>query len=181
MLVRRFEPLGFLSALEPGVREKAYAWKTAIGLQKVDGLTPSDYLIKTAQRNIEGKITLAESRDLIEGYYKSRPVTTKTEKGKKEADIVAQHITEILSESELVPSEREQVGEQVGGAGENGRNSPACQETVEVCSETSSCHEGRNDGSRDDVRAQAWWTAKLSGTLPYASHRQRLCRNDPAR
>ena len=88
----------YLRAKEPGVREKAYAWKTAIGLQKVDGLTPSDYLIKTAQRNIEGKITLAESRDLIEGYYKSRPVTTKTEKGKKEADIVAQHITEILSE-----------------------------------------------------------------------------------
>ena len=88
----------YLRAKEPGVREKAYAWKTAIGLQKVDGLTPSEYLIKTAQRNIEGKITLAESRDLIEGYYKSSPVTTKTEKGKKEADIVAQHITEVLSE-----------------------------------------------------------------------------------
>ena len=42
----------YLRAKEPGVREKAYAWKTAIGLQKVDGLTPSDYLIKTAQRNI---------------------------------------------------------------------------------------------------------------------------------
>ena len=45
----------YLRAKEPGVREKAYAWKTAIGLQKVDGLTPSDYLIKTVQRNIEGK------------------------------------------------------------------------------------------------------------------------------
>ena len=89
-----------LRAKEPGVREKAYAWKTAIGLQKVDGLTPSDYLIKTARRNIEGKITLAESRDLIEGYYKSRPVKTKTEKGKKEAP-----------ESELVPSVGEQVRE----------------------------------------------------------------------
>ena len=88
----------YLRAKEPGVREKAYAWKTAIGLQKVDGLTPSEYLIKTAQRNIEGEITLAESRQLIEGYYKSRPVTTKAEKGEKEADIVAQHITEILSE-----------------------------------------------------------------------------------
>ena len=88
----------YLRAKEPGVREKAYAWKTAIGLQKVDGLTPSEYLIKTAWRNIEGKITLAESRDLIEGYYKSRPVTTKAEKGEKEADIVAQHIAEILSE-----------------------------------------------------------------------------------
>ncbi len=34
--------------------EKAKAWKTAIGLQKVDGLKPSDYLIATAKQNIEG-------------------------------------------------------------------------------------------------------------------------------
>ena len=60
----------YLRAKEPGVHEKAYAWKTAIGLQKVDGLTPSDYLIKTAQRNIEGEITLAESRNLVTGYHK---------------------------------------------------------------------------------------------------------------
>ena len=45
----------YLRAKEPGRREKAYAWKTAIGLQKVDGLTPSDYLIETAKRNIEGE------------------------------------------------------------------------------------------------------------------------------
>ena len=63
----------YLRSTEPGRREKAYAWKTAIGLQQVDGLTPSDYLIKTACRNIEGEITLEEFRKLIEGYYKSRP------------------------------------------------------------------------------------------------------------
>lgn len=64
----------YLRSTEPDRREKAYAWKTAIGLQQVDGLTPSDYLIKTACRNIEGEITLEESRKLIEGYYKSRQV-----------------------------------------------------------------------------------------------------------
>lgn len=58
----------YLRSTEPGRREKAYAWKTAIGLQQVDGLTPSDYLIKTACRNIEGEITLEESRNFLERY-----------------------------------------------------------------------------------------------------------------
>jgi len=80
------------------MREKAYAWKTAIGLQKVDGLTTSDYLIETAKKNIEGKISLEESRKLIEGYYKSRPVKSKTPDREKEADLVSQHIAEILAE-----------------------------------------------------------------------------------
>ena len=33
-------------------REKAIAWKTAIGLQAVDGLTVSDYLIELAIKNV---------------------------------------------------------------------------------------------------------------------------------
>lgn len=78
------------------MRERAYAWKTAIGLQKVDGLTPSAYLIRTAQRNIEGEISLAESRKLLEDYYKVR--------------------SNPEPRSELVPLEREQVGEQVKSA-----------------------------------------------------------------
>ena len=88
----------YLRSTEPGRREKAYAWKTAIGLQQVDGLTPSDYLIKTACRNIEGEITLEESRKLIEGYYKSRPQQVDDPDRVKEADLVSQHIAEILAE-----------------------------------------------------------------------------------
>jgi hypothetical protein len=30
---------------EPEQKEKVHIWQTAIGLQQVDGLTPSDYLI----------------------------------------------------------------------------------------------------------------------------------------
>ena len=88
----------YLQSTEPDRREKAYAWKTAIGLQEVDGLTPSDYLIKTACRNIEGEITLEESRKLIEGYYKSRPQQVDDPDRVKEADLVSQHIAEILAE-----------------------------------------------------------------------------------
>ena len=47
----------YYEATEPGYRERAIGWATAIGLQDVDGLKPSKYLIKTAKRNIEGEIT----------------------------------------------------------------------------------------------------------------------------
>mgnify|MGYP000795904041 CR=1 FL=1 len=46
---------------EPQQREKGYAWQTAIGLQAVDGLKPSDYLIETARKDIEGEITIDEA------------------------------------------------------------------------------------------------------------------------
>lgn len=88
----------YLRSKEPDRREKAYVWKTAIGLQQVDGLTPSKYLVKTACRNIEGEITLEESRKLIEGYYKSRPKQGDESDRTKEADLVSQHIAEILAE-----------------------------------------------------------------------------------
>lgn len=43
---------------EPGKAEKANIWKTAIGLQQVDGLKPSEYLIANARQNIEGDISI---------------------------------------------------------------------------------------------------------------------------
>lgn len=43
---------------EPKLKKKAAAWQTAIGLQAVDGLTTSEYLLETAKENIEGKITI---------------------------------------------------------------------------------------------------------------------------
>ena len=61
----------YLRAKEPGVREKAYAWKTAIGLQKVDGLTPTEYLVETARRNIEGEISIEEVKKLAIKAFKA--------------------------------------------------------------------------------------------------------------
>ena len=59
-------------AVEPGKRERAFAWATAIGLQDVDGLKPSKYLIKTAKRHIEGEISAAEARRLVDEYYETK-------------------------------------------------------------------------------------------------------------
>ena len=44
----------YIKQSEPNKRDKGYAWHTAIGLQAVDGLKPSKYLIDTAIKNIEG-------------------------------------------------------------------------------------------------------------------------------
>ena len=57
---------------EPDKVEKSNAWKTAIGLQDVDGLKPSKYLIETAKDHIEGKISISEADGLIVSYYKER-------------------------------------------------------------------------------------------------------------
>ena len=60
---------------EPSKREKCYVWKTAIGLQDVDGLKTSDYLIETAKRNIEGDITIDEVQGLLDTYYEELGTT----------------------------------------------------------------------------------------------------------
>ena len=89
----------YLRAKEPGKAELAGIWRAAIGLQKVDGLTPSAYLVETARRNIEGEITIAEAGKIIGEYYKSKAVRAEAAKTRTdEADIVSQRITEILAE-----------------------------------------------------------------------------------
>lgn len=82
---------------EPNKAEKAKVWKTAIGLQQVDGLKPSVYLIETAKQNIEGDITIEEVKQRIDSYYKQHP-TKSTEDRTEEADKVSARIAEILSE-----------------------------------------------------------------------------------
>lgn len=87
----------YLRQGEPNKAEKAKVWKTAIGLQQVDGLKPSDYLIETARRNIEGDISFDEVKQLIDSYYKQHPEKD-TENRTEEADKVSAQIAEILSE-----------------------------------------------------------------------------------
>ena len=99
----------YLRAKDPDTREKAYAWKTAIGLQKVDGLTPSEYLVTTAKRNIEGEISLAESRELVTSYHKAKKVAAGDSSRTMEADLVSQHIAEVLSEPSFTFSPAELI------------------------------------------------------------------------
>ena len=75
--------------------EKAQAWKTAIGLQAVDGLTPSAYLVDLAKKNIEGQMSLQVLHTLLENYYESYP---NQEDRTAEADIVSLRMSELLLE-----------------------------------------------------------------------------------
>ncbi len=50
--------------------ERAKLWRTSIGLQAVDNLRVSDFLIETARKHIEGEISMDEVNQLIDEHYK---------------------------------------------------------------------------------------------------------------
>ena len=87
----------YITQGEPEQKEKGYIWQTAIGLQDVDGLKPSDYLIENAKQNIEGDITIEEVKYRLDSYYKNRSVENPNDRT-EEADKVSVHIAEVLSE-----------------------------------------------------------------------------------
>lgn len=86
---------------EPDKREKASIWRTAIGLQAVDGLQTSEYLRETALKHIEGEIDIDEARQLIQTYYQSKTQHDVTDDDMQEADKVSANITKILSSRTL--------------------------------------------------------------------------------
>ena len=86
---------------EPQQKERAEAWRVAIGLQAVDGLQTSEYLHETARRNIEGEISIDEARELIKTYYITKTHHAPDDDEKQEADQVSANITKILSYSSL--------------------------------------------------------------------------------
>ena len=99
----------YLRESEPDKAHKGYVWSTAIGLQAVDRLKTSKYLVDTAIQNIEGKITMKEAQSLIDSYYKERPVYLSDDERTEEADKVSLHIVEILSETAFSFSPNEYI------------------------------------------------------------------------
>ncbi len=87
----------YIKGSEPGKRDKGYAWHTAIGLQAVDGLKTSEYLMHTAVRNIEGEISFEEANALLQTYYAENPACD-SEDRTEEADKVSARIAALLSE-----------------------------------------------------------------------------------
>ena len=81
---------------EPAQRERADAWRVAIGLQAVDGLKTSEYLHQTARRNIEGEINIDEARELVKQYYVSKTTHDEDDADKEEADRVSGNIAKLL-------------------------------------------------------------------------------------
>lgn len=98
----------YLIEKDPTQKEKSYAWDTAIGLQAVDGLSPSGYLKETAAKNIKGEITLKEAYQLIESYYQEKPYHTEIERT-EEADKVSVRIASLLTEKAFSFTPKEYV------------------------------------------------------------------------
>lgn len=71
---------------------EADTWNAAIGLQQVDGLVPSKYLLKLAQENVYKKLSLDEIENLLYEHYENT-----SDSSTKEADLVSKRIAELLS------------------------------------------------------------------------------------
>lgn len=99
----------YLREKEPDQAERGYAWSIAIGLQTVDGLKPSQYLIDTAIQNIEGEITIKEAQNLIETYYNEKSSHKSNDNRAEEADKVSSRTVEILSEKAFSFSPNEYI------------------------------------------------------------------------
>lgn len=87
----------YIRQQEPNKRAKGYVWHTAVGLQAVDGLKPSSYLLQTAVQNIEGEITIEEAKKLLDAYYEENPIKDHEDRT-EEADKVSVRIAQLLSE-----------------------------------------------------------------------------------
>lgn len=99
----------YIVASEPHKREKAEAWKVAIGLQAVDGLQVSEYLKQTARRHIEGEITIDEAKALVKQYYVSKTQHDDDEDDRQEADRVSANIAKIINERAFTFSANELI------------------------------------------------------------------------
>ncbi len=98
----------YIRQSEPNKRRKGDAWNIAIGLQAVDGLIPSKYLIETAIQNIEGSITIEEAQRLIDSYYQEKPQTGDDERT-EEADRVSARIAGLLADKAFSFSPNEYI------------------------------------------------------------------------
>lgn len=94
----QFELEEYIRQGEPDRIEKSAAWQAAIGLQAVDGLKTSEYLLDTAKNHIEGRIGIDEAEKRIQSYYEERGERHEIEDGTKEADIVSARIAKLLGE-----------------------------------------------------------------------------------
>ena len=62
----------YLKHVDPSKQEMANNWKASIGLQAVDGLHVSEFLLDIAKRNIDDEIAVDEAIASIDDHYKQK-------------------------------------------------------------------------------------------------------------
>ena len=73
---------------------KQLKWDMAIGLQEVDNLKPSKYLLELQDKNIDGKLSIDEVKSELKKYYTNQKDINESE---LECDFVSARIVELLS------------------------------------------------------------------------------------
>ena len=73
------------------VKKQEY-WNTGIGLNKVDNLEPSKYLLELSQKNINGELKYYEVENLLKTYYKTQNSNDINVQKEKECDLVSLRI-----------------------------------------------------------------------------------------
>lgn len=82
---------------EKDPRIKQLYWNIAFGLQEVDGLKPSTYMVNLSKEHIEGKKDYYQVQEEITSYY-IKNKDNHNDDNEKEADIVATGIYKILND-----------------------------------------------------------------------------------
>lgn len=100
---------------EPDKSRRAENWQIAIGLQDVDRLKPSAYLLETAQKHIEGQLTMEGVKQRINDYYQTQDGRSLMADRTDEADKVSANIADLLAEQSfsLAPTEYARIHRRV--------------------------------------------------------------------
>ena len=80
------------------VGKKQEYWNTGIGLNKVDNLEPSKYLLELSQKNIKGELKYNEVESLLKTYYETQKLTEVQTQNEKECDLVSLRIAQLLED-----------------------------------------------------------------------------------
>lgn len=74
-------------------------WNLAIGLQQVDRLTPSKYLLELSKKHIAGEINNKEVENLLKQYYENKKLSNKNIRNEKECDLVSTRIVRLIDDN----------------------------------------------------------------------------------
>ena len=79
------------------VKKQEY-WNTGIGLNKVDNLEPSKYLLELSQKNINGELKYYEVENSLKTYYEMQDLNDVQKQNEKECDLVSLRIAQLLED-----------------------------------------------------------------------------------
>lgn len=80
------------------VTKKQEYWNTGIGLNKVDNLEPSEYLLELSQKNINGELKYNEVENLLKTHYETQDSNDIKIQKEKECDLVSLRIAQLLED-----------------------------------------------------------------------------------